>query len=222
MAFQLNAQHVDSVRVFDRVLDALMNENTRLLGEKTRQHGPRACKMYFNAHAAHAPNIGTGDAAVEDIAENGDFQPFQLPFMLQKCKQIQKPLGWVCVGAISGVHDHWMRDDLRRVFRRALLFMAHHDCVKAHRLDGQESIPQALALHDARRTCRDIDDVRAKILSGRLEGRPRPRARLVKERHDGLAAQCGHLLDVAMNDGLHLLGRLQHKLDFVSAEILKP
>ena len=155
---------------------------------------------------------------MQDVAEDGDLEAFEMPLVLLDREEVQEPLRRMRVGAVTGVDDD-RAHDARGVLRRALCLVAHDDGIDAHRLDRVERIAQALALDDARGTRRDVDDVRAEVLAGELERRARARARLVEQRDNGFAAQRRDLLDVTMDDVLHFLGRLEHETDLLRREV---
>ena len=217
-ALELDAQDFDDVRVLDRILDALVHDDARLLVEEARQERLRTGDVDFHAHLAHAVDIGARDAAVQDVAEDGDLEAFEMTLVLLDREEVQEALRRMRVGAVTGVDDD-RAHDARGVLRRALCLVAHDDGIDAHRLDRVERIAQALALDDARGTRRDVDDVRAEVLAGELERRARARARLVEQRDNGFAAQRRDLLDVTMDDVLHFLGCLEHETDLLRREV---
>src|SRR5262249_37589799 len=60
----------------------------------------------------------------------------------------------------------------------------------------------------------------AQPLFGDLERGPRPRARLVEQVDDGLAAQGRHLLDRPLADLAHRLGGVEDQEDLVGGEVV--
>src|SRR5690606_10947582 len=76
----------------------------------------------------------------------------------------------------------------------------HDDRVGADRGERLSRVLQALALRDARALRGEVDDIRAQALGRGLEGDPRAGRVLEEEVDDGLAAECGKLLDLAGRD----------------------
>src|SRR5207249_5781681 len=83
-------------------------------------------------------------------------------------------------------------------------------------------VGQRLALAGARGRGRDVHRVGRQPLSGDLERGAGPRARLVEEIDDGLAAERGHLLDVALRDLLEGAGRIEDARDLPRRDALQP
>ena len=195
-----------------------MHDDARLLIQEARQQRLRAGDMDLHAHLPHGLDIRTCHAAVQDIAEDGDLQAFEAAFVLLDRKEVQQRLRRMRMGTVAGIQDD-RAHDLGCILCRALSLMAHDDGIHAHRLDRVERVAQALALDDARRTRRDIHDIRAEIFTGQLERRTRARARLVEQRHNGFASQRRDLLDIPMDDVLHFLGRIQNQPDLLRGKI---
>ena len=65
----------------------------------------------------------------------------------------------------------------------------------------------------------DVQRVGAEPLLGDLERGPRPRARLVEQVDDRLAAQRRHLLDRPLADLAHRFGGVEHAVDLVGREV---
>ena len=86
---ELDAKDLDDIRIFDGILNPLVNKNARFFIEVTWQQCLGASDVYLHPHFAHAVDIRARDATVQDIAEDGDFQACQLPFMFLNRKKIQ-------------------------------------------------------------------------------------------------------------------------------------
>ena len=106
--------------------------------------------------------------------------------------------------------------DPRQQMAGARRGVAQHDHVGRHRLDVHRGVGQRLALQHARRRHRDVQRVGAETLLGDLERGPRPRARLVEQVDDRLAAQRRHFLDRPLADLAHRFGGVEHAVDLVA------
>ncbi len=91
--------------------------------------------------------------------------------------------------------------------------MAHHDDVRADRLQGPDRVDEGLALLDGAPGSGEIHNIGAKSLGGDFEARARAGALLVEEGGNGGAAQCGDLADGAGPDFAHGLSGLHDRLD---------
>ena len=109
--------------------------------------------------------------------------------------------------------------DPRQQMAGARRGVAQHDHVRRHRLDVHRGVGQRLALEHARRRHGDVQRVGAEPLLGDLERGPRPRARLVEQVDDRLAAQRRHLLDRPLADLAHRLGGVEDAVDLVGRQV---
>ncbi len=126
-----------------------------------------------------------------------------------------------CVGCSCAPSPALMMDALsqpRQEVRRPGHRVPDHHHVRVHGLQGEAGVLQALPFHHAARRGRDVDDVGAQPLARDLERGPRPRAGLVEQVDDRLAAQRRHLLDVPGGDLLHRGRRVQNEADLLDRE----
>ena len=93
--------------------------------------------------------------------------------------------------------------------------MADDDDIALHGLDVLSRVQKRLALNHAARGGGDIDHIGGEPFAGKLEGCPRPCARLVEEVDDRLAAKGGHLLDVPFRHVLERRSGVQDELDLI-------
>ncbi len=143
-----------------------------------------------------------------------------MAFVFLDREQVQQSLRRMGMCAITCVDDD-RAHHMGRILGCSLCLMAHDDGIHAHGRYRVERIAQALTLDDAARARSDVHDIGAEVFARELERGPRPRARLIEQRHDGFTPQCGQFLDVAMDDVLHLFGRIQDQIDFLRGEILQ-
>src|SRR5258706_15793156 len=70
---KLHAEHVDDIDFADHLVKIMDHSRAQLL-EATRQQRWRADENYFGAELFQPPQIRSGHPAVDDIADNRDFQ----------------------------------------------------------------------------------------------------------------------------------------------------
>ena len=124
-----------------------------------------------------------------DIAQNGDFEPFDRAEIFAHRQHIQKRLRGVFVHAVQkrlrGVFVHAVArvDDVRlhRLCKergRAAHGVTDDDDIVLHRVQRLARVDKRLPLLDGRGVRRNVDDVRAHILGGELEAAARARVRV--------------------------------------------
>ena len=76
--------------------------------------GRRADQPHVRAQLVQPPEVGPGDAAVQDVADNRDSQAFNTALDLADGQQIQQALGRMLVRPVAGIDDRLVRDILAR------------------------------------------------------------------------------------------------------------
>ena len=69
------------------------------------QQRRRADEDHFGAELGQAPEIRSGDAAVGDVADDGDFQAFDFAEALADGVEIEQALRRMFMRAVAGVDD---------------------------------------------------------------------------------------------------------------------
>ena len=82
---------------------------------------------------------------MQDVAADGDSQPFDLALVMADGQRVEQRLGRVLVRAVARV-DHRAFDLLRQQRRRARRAVAHHEQVGLHGVQRDRGIDQRLAL----------------------------------------------------------------------------
>jgi hypothetical protein len=100
----LDAQEVDDVGVGDGFGDVVGDAAAHLF-EDFWDEGGGAAEGDFGAEFGEGPDVGAGDAAVEDVAEDGDVEAFDFAPLLANGEDVEERLGGMFVGAVAGVDD---------------------------------------------------------------------------------------------------------------------
>ena len=192
LALELDAQEVDDVGLADGFLEVVADAHAVLL-EAAGDQRAGAADGDFGAEFGEGPDVGSGDAAVDDVAEDDDFEALEGALLIENGVGIEEALGRMLVGAVAGVQDGGPNAPAE-IVGRARSAVAHDDEVGAHGLDGASGVEEGLALGDAGRGDAEVDDVGAESLGGDLEAGAGARGVLEEEVDDRLAAQSGYLL----------------------------
>ena len=122
------------------------------------------------------------------------------------------------VRAIAGVNDAGS-ETLREKLRSTGRTMAEHDDIGVVRFQNFGRVLERFTFGQARRTRRDVNDVRAQADRGDLERRAGARARFDKEIDQGFAAERRHLLDLTRADFLERVRGIENESDLTGGEL---
>ena len=100
----LDAQEIDDIGVGNRFLDIVGHFAAHLL-EGSRDESGRSAKSDIGTELPQRPNVGAGDTAIKNVAENGDIQAGDLPFFLANSERIEECLCRMFMRSITGVDD---------------------------------------------------------------------------------------------------------------------
>mgnify|MGYP000152266971 CR=1 FL=1 len=92
---------------------------------------PRADEVDVGAHRLEAVNIGTGNAAVVDIADDDDLQSFDAALHFLDGEHVEEALRRMFVSSVTGVDNDRVDTALGKV-RRTFLFLTHDDGIDTH------------------------------------------------------------------------------------------
>ena len=177
-------------------------------------------KGHFGAEFQKSPHVAAGDAAVQDVADDGDLQVLEGALLLAHCENIQQRLGRMAVRAVSGV-DHAALQMLGDEGLRAGGAVAHHDQVDLQRFDVADGVEQGFALQQTAARSLHIHDVGAEALFGEFKGDPGAGAGFDEEVDDGFAAQGGNFFHVPLRNLLELLGGVEEEGDLLGAQVVE-
>ena len=156
-----------------------MPTGMRVGGPTTRTRAP---------HRVQQQDVRAGDAAVEDVAADGDAETFESALAAADRERVEKGLGRMFMRAVARIDDR-AGDFLREKLDRARILVTNDDEVGVHRIQRHRRVDQGLALLHGGRTDRHVHDVGAEALAGQLEGALRARRGLEEEIDLGAAAQ---------------------------------
>ena len=213
----LHPQRVDDVGLLDPV-EAVGDLAAELL-DPARDQGRRAADGDLGAHRREGDQVGAGDAAVEDVADDPDPGAVERAEAAAQRVDVEQRLARVLVLAVAGVDDRG-RGPAGDHLGGARVGVADDDRGGVVGGERRDRVLQRLALLDRGAGGLDRDEVGGEALGGEVEGARGAGARLVEERDDGAAAQGRHLLDVAAADLGEALGAIEDRLDFLARELL--
>ena len=219
-ALELHTEHVQDVHLADDRVQVVYHLGAQRL-EAARQERRRADEDDLGAQLGQAPQIGAGDAAVGDVADDGDLEPCDLLESFTDGVQVQQALRGMLVGAVAGIDDR-AGDMAGQQTGSAGGGVAQDDDVDAHRLDVAGGVDEGLALVDAAVLFREVDDVGRQSLGGQAEARAGAGGILEKRVHDHAAAEGGDFFDAAGGDFLEGIGRVEDETDFLGRQFLQP
>src|SRR3990172_5168190 len=155
---------------------------------------------------------------MEDVAHDRHREAVDPALLVAHGEQIEQRLRRVLVRPVARVDDGGLElvgDPLRNPRDG----VPDDHGVRVHRVERARRVEDALVLLETRGARREVDHVRREALAGDLEARPRARARLEEEVHDGAAPQRRDLLHLALADLAHALGRVEDALDVAALEV---
>jgi len=157
-AFGLNAQHHDCLRLAQRRFEIAFDGDSRAgMGGDLRQQLFRAAEDYLCSQAGQQKHVGTGYAAVQNVADDGNRHSRQrlrghflnsLPQMRKNRPQIEQRLGGMLMHAVAGI-EHGQAGFGFQQPGRAGGVVAQDDCLGAKRAKSQAGVLQRLAFFNA-------------------------------------------------------------------------
>ncbi|MFM1944055.1 MAG: hypothetical protein RI897_3037, partial [Verrucomicrobiota bacterium] len=216
LAFVLDAEEVDDIGAFDCVVDVVADAAAEAF-EESGDQSAGACESDFGTEFGEAPDIGAGDAAVEDIAEDGDLEALDGAFLLPDGERIEERLGGVFVGAIAGIDDAGIEDAGEEVGCSGGAVTDDED-VGIEGFEIARCIFERFSLFERGGFGGEVDDVGGEAEGGEFERDARPGGGFGKQVDDGFTAQGGDLFDGAFADGLEGGGGIEDGGDFVFGE----
>lgn len=223
----LHTQHHDRVGLRQHAVEVVRD----LAGpglDADGDQGGRGDQGDLGAEGVQQVDVGAGDPAVQDVADERD--PLARQVLAEPGvpadeaaahgEGVQEGLGGVLVGAVSCVDDGGVDPaGGGEAVRGAGGAVPDDDRVDAHGLQGLRGVLEGLALGDAGSLGREVDHVGGEALLGGLEGDPGPGGVLEEEVADGAAAQGRQLLDGPVGHPGHLLGGVEDQDGFVAGEV---
>ena len=197
----------------DGFLDIMGDAAAHLFEDSRHQRGGPA-QRDLRAEFGQRPDIGAGDAAVKNIAQDGDVQPRDLPFLFANGESIQQRLRGMFVRAVAGIDDAGI-EDARQEMRRAGRAVANDDEIGIERFQIARGVFQRLAFFERGSFGGEIDDVGGKPLLGKFETDARAGGRFDEKIDDRFAAQGRDFFDGAFADGFESARGIEDGDDFL-------
>ena len=213
LALVLDAQEVDDVDLGQDGVDVVRDADAQLL-ELARDERAGADERDARAELEQRPDVRAGDAAEEDVADDGDVEAGDAAEALADGEDVEQRLGGMLVRAVAGVDDAGL-EPLGEEVRRAGAGVAQDDDIGVQRLEVARGVLERLALGEAGGAGGDIDDVGAEAEGGELEGGAGAGARLDEEIDQRFAAQGRDFFDLARADLLEGGGGVEDEDDFL-------
>src|SRR5579862_7587699 len=220
-ALGLHAQDRDDVGAAEALFDAMHDANAgREFFEVARDPHGGATERDFDAEFGEQVNIGTGYAAVENVAEDGDVPAFEFAFAVADGERVEQSLGGVLVGAVAGV-EHGDFQALGDEFGGAGGGVADHDAVGAHGFEGADGVDQRFALFQAGGFGLQGHGVGAETGSGCGEADASAGGGFEEGDGDGLAAEGGEFFQRMALEFLERLGLVENKCNLFAGEVFR-
>ena len=183
LPFQLQPQHHNDLNAAQGFIEVIEDRRAEFL-DALRNHRRGADNADLGAEFRKRIDIGTGDAAVRHVADDGDAKPFK--------RNPRSRIVYRSSNAWVGCSCHPSPALITELFTpRASVSAApaeecrEDDDIGLHRFDITRRIEQRFAFDDTAGGRREIDHVGAQPFGGQLKRGPCSRARLEKEVHDG-------------------------------------
>ena len=96
--------------------------------------------------------------------------------------------------------------------------VTHYDCIASHGLYGQDSVAQAFAFNNTRRSSSDIYNVSAQIFTSQLERSTGTGTGFIEQVDDGFTTQGRNFFNVPFHNFFHFLSSFNYELNLFYAE----
>ena len=93
LALELDAEEVHAVGVFDRFVEVVRDLDAELFDVRGDEGGGSA-DADFGAEFGQSPDVGAGDAAVQDVADEGDGEAGEGAAMFTDGEDVEQSPGW--------------------------------------------------------------------------------------------------------------------------------
>ena len=139
----LDAQHHDHIGVGHRFVDRMRHAHAQPL-DAPRHERCRPAHPHLGSKAREQPRVRSQHAAMQQIADDGDFERVEALLVLANGEGVEQRLSRVLVHAVAGVDDARFAD-ARQQMTRARGRVAKNDHVRLHRLDVHRRIRERFA-----------------------------------------------------------------------------
>ena len=223
-AFGLHAQNDDDVSVFESFFNAIDTTNGRArranVFQFARNPHSRAAEGELAAKFAKQVNVGTGDARVSDVSQDGDIQIVQRAFAVANGQSVQETLRRMLMRAISGI-DHGNFQMAGDKIRRSGGGVSHDETIRFHGVQIVCRVEKRFALFEAGSFGLQVHGVGAKARGGGAETQTSARGIFKKGKSYGFAAESGEFLERMLLNFLEWFCLIEKKGEFIRRERLK-
>ena len=167
LALVLDAEEVDDISLGEDFVDAVADADTELF-KAFRDEGRRADQRDFRAEFEEAEDVRAGNAAEENIADDGDIEAFDFSEFLADGEDVEKALGRMLVRAVAGVDDAGV-EPLGEELRGTRGAVSEDDDVGAEGLEIEGGVLERFAFLQAGGRGGDVHHIGAETHGGDLE-----------------------------------------------------
>ena len=185
-------------------------------GNQSRRTG----EYHFRPQFQQAPHITAGHTAVENIADNGNFQTFDPAFFLPDGEDVQQCLGGMAVGPVTGI-DHTAGNVLGNKVLGPGGTVTHHQQIHLQCFNIPHGIQQGLPLGQTAGGGGHVHNVRTQPLFGKFKGNPGTGGGFHKEVHHRLAPESRDFFHVPFRDFFELFGRIENMGDLFCRKVIQ-
>src|SRR3954463_11596344 len=157
LAFVLDAQQVDYICVFDRLI-YIMGHPAAHLFENFGHERTRTAQSYVCAEFEQGPNIRSCHATIKDITEDRDVEAFDPFLMFTNRESIEQRLRRMFMGAIASIDDTALEKSGEEM-RGSRGAVANDDNVGVECLEIAGGVLQRLAFLERRSFGGEVNDV---------------------------------------------------------------
>ncbi len=165
-------------------------------------------------------DIGAGDAAVLDVAEDGDAEIFDGALAVADGEGIEQALRGVLVRPVAGVDDgdiKMARDEIHS----ARSGVTHDETIRLHGVESVDGVEQGFAFFQAGDFSLEVHGVGAQTRGGRAKADARACGIFEECEGDGLAAEGGEFFQRVTLNFLERLALIEKKSELVRGKRLK-
>ncbi len=188
--------------------------------EFARNPHRRSAEREAAAEFPEKMDIGAGDAAVLEVAENRDIQVFDFAQAIADSESVEKALRRVLVRAVAGVDDGNIEMASNEV-GSAGGSVAHDEAIGLHGVKRLHSVEKRFAFFQAGGFCLEVHRVGAESGGGRAEADARASGIFEKGESDGFAAEGGKFFERMPLDFLKGPALVEKKSEFLRRERFK-
>ena len=219
LALVLDPQEVHDIHFGEDIVEAVSDADAEFFKAFRDQRG-RAYECHFGAEFEEAENVGAGDAAEEDVTDDGNMESLDAAKFFPDGEDVEETLRGMFVSTVAGVDDAGV-EALREESGRAWRAVAENDDVRLKGLEVEGGVLECLAFLEAGGCGGDVHYIRAKAHGCDLERCPGAGAWLDEEIHERLSPERGHFFQAALADAFECTRRIKEEVDLGGGEFVE-